>query len=247
MQKSPLIEQIKSFYKRYTLLSILMIANFVVSLFIGTNFFIILYNVYITYFAGKFIVDFISNRKLLTTYIYGVLAGVFVYLIFFVPSFGFEYKIFFSVGITSAVMALLVAIGTYKPNLELMLMIFGKVKLKWVVIVLVVLDFLSVNTDFHGAEISHLGGVLVGFLSIYLLKQTSANNIFTKWFYKSEPKLRKVKPDKKGRPLTDEEYNVNKVIDQKEIDAILDKISKSGYESLSKADKEKLFRMSGKK
>ncbi|MCF8298139.1 MAG: rhomboid family intramembrane serine protease [Saprospiraceae bacterium] len=247
MQQRPILEQIKSFYKRYTLLSILMIVNLVVSLFIGTKFFIILYNVYMTYFAGKFIIDFINNRKLLTTYIYGALAGMFVYMIFFVPVYEFEYKIFFSVGVTSAVMALLVAIGTYKPNLELMLMILGKVKLKWVVIVLVVLDFISVNTDFHGAEISHLGGVLVGFLSIYLLKQTSANNWFTKWFYSSKPKLRKVKPDKKGRPLTDEEYNTNRVIDQDEIDKILEKISKSGYESLSKSDKEKLFRMSGKK
>ncbi len=243
MKTNSIINQLKFFYKSNKTLSLLIIVNFVALILVRSNVFNLFYNVYLCYFAGKLFVTYLDNKKLISTYIYGAIAGALIYLLFFGTN-NFNGNIFISISVTSAILALLVAIATFIPNFSLMLFIFGKVKLKHIAIVLVILDIITINPKYPSANISHLGGILWGYFSIYLLKHNFDTSKFLHWFTKPNTKVKKEKP--KGRPASDDEYNKNKKVKQKEIDAILDKISKSGYDSLSKKEKETLFKMKKK-
>jgi hypothetical protein len=133
-------------------------------------------------------------------------------------------------------MAIVVATATLLPNYTISLILFGPVKLKWLVFVILVIDFLGVVGPNAGGEIAHLGGALLGFVYIKQLQKGhdwigSIGNIF-----KARPKLKvAAKNFNKNSP----EYPR-----QDEIDRILDKISQSGYDSLTKQEKEILFRAS---
>ena len=107
---------------------------------------------------------------------------------------------------------------------------------------------LSIKGANPGGHIAHLGGAFYGFLMAYNLRHSlfkvptiNFNKIFSR-----KPKMKYTKTEQPKRPLSDEEYNRIKAEKQKIIDAILDKISKKGYDSLSKEEKEILFKSSNK-
>jgi len=150
-------------------------------------------------------------------------------------------------------LAIIIAISTYVPDYTVHLFLFGKLKLKYLAIAFIAIDVLSIQADNPGGHIAHLGGALWGFIFAYSLKK--GNDIY-KVFYgirlpkftwkKKGAKFSTSRP-KSGRPLTDYEYNTKRAATQDEIDKILDKISKSGYSSLSSKEKEMLFKTSNKK
>ena len=110
--------------------------------------------------------------------------------------------------------------------------------MKWVAIVFVVIDLLSIPAANAGGHIAHLGGALFGWLFVVVMRHSNT-------LRSAKPKKRmsaKRKKANNSRPLTDEEYNHRRAQDQKRVDAILDKISKSGYENLTKEEKEFLFK-----
>jgi hypothetical protein len=122
------------------------------------------------------------------------------------------------------------------PNYTLSFILIGPVKLKWIAIFYVLVDFLGLDAYSNGEEIAHLGGALMGFVYIKQLQSgTDWISIISSWF-KPRPNLKIVSTNMSqksaGRPR------------QEDIDFILDKISKSGYDSLSKNEKEILFRAS---
>ena len=146
-------------------------------------------------------------------------------------------------------MAVIVAVAAHKPHLEVRL--FGTFKLKLFVIagVLFILNFISLGLDDGTGHFAHIGGAALGFLSVQQLR--SSTNIinmaqrFGDWFlslFRKKPKLSVNKGD--TRRMSDEDYNENKKLRQEQVDRILDKISKSGYESLSKKEKDFLFKQS---
>lgn len=228
-------------------------------MFLQENFFHILFNMIVLYFAGIIFTEFLDDKKLLSTYIFGGLTGAFFYI--------FSYNIFpvfnnvvsqsVALGASASVLAILVAIATYVPNYSVMLFLIGKIKLKHIAIILIIIDILSINKGNPGGHIAHLGGALWGYVSIILLRKGyDFSEIFSKYnlkkffLYYKKPKKVKFKNiyhNKSERPLSDEEYNRKKAEKQKKIDKILDKISKSGYESLTKEEKEFLFNASNKK
>jgi len=143
-------------------------------------------------------------------------------------------------------MAIVIATATYAPNHTIYLVFVGPVKIIWVALIGFVLssivDF-SMNT---GGKIAHMGGALFGYFFILRYKQ---GKDITKWFSSIMDGLfALIKPRKKmkvsyKKPANDYEYKSVKKEEQKILDAILDKISKSGYESLSKEEKDTLFKM----
>jgi hypothetical protein len=151
-------------------------------------------------------------------------------------------------GITSAALALFVAAATYVPNMEVVLVFLGKVKLKYIALIFVALDLLSHNPTDAKSKIGHIAAVIFGFLLIYLGRNKNFTQTpdFIKWFmrprgpyYKKEKAQKKKKTTKRSE--SDEDYNARKNREQAEIDAILDKIKQKGYESLSTSEKQKLF------
>jgi len=152
-----------------------------------------------------------------------------------------------------------VAISAFAPDYSINLMFIGRVKIKYIAIFIVVLDVISIPRGNAGGHIAHLGGALFGYLfAIQHKKGSDITRVFTgfidglaEWFQK-KPKMKVTenkfkKKSKNQKPSTDREFNQQKAADQSEMDRILGKISKSGYDSLTKAEKETLFKYSKKK
>lgn len=223
-------------------------------MFLQEGFFHILFNMIILYFGGRIFTEYLSNKKLVKTYIFGGLVGAAFFILAFniFPVFSDARTRALALGSSASVLAVLIAIATYIPNYSVMLIFLGRVKLKYIAIFFVVIDVFSIQQGNAGGHIAHLGGALWGFLYANNLKKGRDLGTFfdrIKW-----PDLsKKSKSSKKShfenvyvnsRPMTDEEYNAKKQAHQQQIDKILDKISRSGYESLTKEEKEILFRNS---
>ncbi len=207
-------------------------------------------NMLMLYFGGVLFMQFLDARKLLNTYIFGGLTGSLFYVIAFniFPIFHNVIPFSIALGASASVLAIIVAVATYAPDFSVPLILFGNVKLKYIAIVFVVLDLTSIKGTNPGGHIAHLGGAFYGFLMAYNLRHSlfkvptiNFNKIFSR-----KPKMKYTKTEQPKRPLSDEEYNRIKAEKQKIIDAILDKISKKGYDSLSKEEKEILFKSSNK-
>lgn len=245
MRSRNIINDLKSFYRRYSELSIIIGIVLVSLLLLKQSIFILFYFVYFTYFAGKLIHDFLNSRKLVTLFIYGGFSGGLVFLSFFWKEGQLDKLTFFSSIIMAGVYALVGAVITYKFKLELQFFMLVKLKLGYLLGALVIMDVFSVFSAGTLSQTSRFGGLIFGVLYILILKSNfNLISLFKKRF--KTPRMRKVKSEGFQRPLTDEEYNRQKVQNQLEIDRILDKISKSGYESLSKKEKDTLFNISNK-
>lgn len=212
-------------------------------MFMHDGVFHILFNMLWLYWFGQIFEEYLGNKRTLTLYFLGGLMGA----IFFVASYNI-FPAFASsgllwgstiVGASACVMAIIIGTATLLPNYEISLMFIGPVKLKWLAIFFVIIDFLGVASANAGGEIAHLGGALIGFIYIKQLQRgndwsKSINNIFT-----PKAKIRVVAGGSDTR-----KSSASSLPRQDEIDRILDKISQSGYDSLNKQEKETLFRAS---
>lgn len=152
-------------------------------------------------------------------------------------------------------MAIVVGISYYVPNYKINLMFIGPVKILYIAMFSIVLDILMIRSANSGGHLAHLGGAIWGFYYIYMFKKgtdfsTLLNKVPKIRFSGGSKSYKKTKFKNvytNDRPVSDEDYNLRKKNEQQQIDAILDKISKSGYESLSKEEKALLFKSSGKK
>jgi hypothetical protein len=155
------------------------------------------------------------------------------------------------VGASAGVTAIIVAAATLMPNFRMNLMFIGEVKLIYVALFSILIDVLNVASYSNvGGNLAHLGGALMGYL--FIVQYKKGNDLakpissFFNWIASLFTRSPKMKVVHKKKPLSDEEYNHNRAATQQQIDLILDKISKSGYESLSKSEKELLFKASKK-
>ena len=221
-------------------------------MFSHESFFHLFFNMLVLYFGGSIFREYLSKRKLLSMYLLGGISGGLLYVISYnyFPVFQNSVAVSVAIGASASVLAILVAIATYVPNYHVHLLIIGKLRLKYLAIILVVIDIISIQGNNPGGHIAHIGGALYGFISIMFFKKGFD---FSKWLslpkisFRRGPRKSYSNPNYAKRPKTDEDYNRKRAANQAEIDKILEKISKSGYASLSKSEKEKLFKMSNKK
>ncbi|PCJ28110.1 MAG: rhomboid family intramembrane serine protease [Flavobacteriales bacterium] len=223
-------------------------------MFLHESFIHILFNMIVLYFGGTIFLNYLNGKKLVVTYLLGGLAGGLLYILAFnlLPIFSYVSTISIALGASASVMAILVAAATYVPNYIVRLMFLGEVKFKHIAIGYVILDVISIPQGNAGGHIAHLGGALFGFLYIQQLKKGKDFTLgfsrfldYLKAFFMTQKKM-KVVYKKQGKTKTDQAYNNQKADNQKKIDAILDKISKSGYDSLSAEEKAILFDASKK-
>ncbi|MGN7988124.1 rhomboid family intramembrane serine protease [Pedobacter sp. 22226] len=197
----------------------------------------ILFNMLGLFWFGSIFMNFLKSRQFHFVYLAGGLFGglfaVAVLNIFPVYAGGLAGVTI--VGASAAVMAIIFAAATLVPNYTIMLFIFGEVKIKWIAIVYFVLDFLAIGSVNAGGSLAHIGGALLGFVFI---KRLQSGSDWSKMFGR-KPKLKVVRNEK---PVKKPEFKGG--VSQQEIDAILDKISTSGYDKLSAVEKEKLFKAS---
>ncbi|RKR85289.1 membrane associated rhomboid family serine protease [Mucilaginibacter gracilis] len=207
-------------------------------MFMHDGIFHILFNMLWFFWIGQIFEEYLGGKKLLTIYFFGGLAGAFFYVAAYnlFPLFSEVKAVSTVVGASACVMATIVGTATLLPNYSIYLMFLGEVKLKWIAIVYVVFDFLSIVGPNAGGELAHLGGALIGFIYVRQLNRGNDWGDGISKLFKSRSKLKVVVKNSAG--------SVSSKPRQDEIDNILDKISKVGYDSLSKQEKETLFRAS---
>lgn len=218
-------------------------------MFLHQDFLHILFNMLWLYWFGQIFLRYFDEKKLLSVYLVGGLAGAALYILAFniLPVFSNILPMSYALGASASVIAIVIAVSVYAPNFKVNLLFFGPVALKYIAIVTIILDILSIASSNAGGHIAHLGGALLGYL--YIVQMKKGRNI-TKGFDRFMDKIFSLFKRKEKfkvtykRPMTDYEYNKSKVAEQKNIDAILDKIAKSGYDSLTKTEKEILFKNS---
>lgn len=223
-------------------------------MFLHFGFFHLFSNMIMLYFLGTLFVQFLGERKLYTVYISGGIAGALLYILFFniFPVFETVSSNAISFGASASVMAIIIGVATHSPNYEIKLFGVVSLQLKYLALILFVIDVLSISNSNSGGHIAHIGGAALGF---FFAKQWKQGKDVTAWVGRSSDFLialfkpsrkSKMKVKYKSESTANYDDNSRKNANQAEIDAILDKISRSGYDSLSKKEKEMLFKASGK-
>ena len=212
----------------------------------------ILFNMLWLYWFGTIFLEYLDQRKLVAVYLLGGISGAVVYILSFnvFPVFREVVNDSIAIGASASVMAIVISIAAYVPDYTVNLFLFGRVKIKYIALAIFVLttvmDF-SVNS---GGKLAHIGGAVFGYLYTVSLRQghdvgRGLNRIidFFATFFKSRKKLKVTY----RKPVSDYDYNKEKAEHQEEINRILEKISKGGYDSLTKEEKEILFSESQKR
>ncbi|RYU86945.1 rhomboid family intramembrane serine protease [Mucilaginibacter terrigena] len=201
----------------------------------------ILFNMLWLYWMGQIFEEYLGNKRTIGLYLLGGLSGglLFVACYNLLPAFTSINAAAGGplVGASASVMAIIIATATLLPNYTISLILIGPVKLKWIALFYVIIDFLGIAGANAGGEIAHLGGALFGFIYI---KQLQRGN---DWIG-SINKLAAAKPKMKVVSHNGNQRKTSSTPKQEEIDRILDKISVNGYDSLTKHEKETLFRAS---
>ena len=191
--------------------------------FIHNDIYHIFWNMFILYFASEYFLNFFDEEKYIKTFFCGILFGG----LFFVLSYNlfpvFKNDFTTLIGSSAAVYSVLIFICSYFPNNKVNLILFN-IELKYIGIIYILLSLVQIPVENPGGNIAHLGGALWG----YLYAMSIYNNSFNIDLKEIINKLKF--------------SNLNKSENQKMIDSILDKISESGYESLTKKEKELLFK-----
>lgn len=215
----------------------------------------LVFNMLFLYWFGRIVQEFIGNRHLLPLYILGGLSGallmVLSYNIF--PGLATEVAYIQALGASAGVMAIVVGAATLVPEYTVFLILLGPVRLKYIALVLVVLDIIGM-AGFNGAgSIAHLGGALMGFIYIRQLQvghdwalPFDKSIAFIKRLLSGQPRGPRVVYKRDNTAGGGKAKGGNDPRDQARIDDILDKINQSGYDSLTKDEKAFLFRYSNK-
>ncbi len=214
-------------------------------MFTHKDFFHLLLNSLMFVFAGKLFEETLGSFKLLVNYIAGGLLGVIIFVIAYqiFPAFNAVADSSIIIGASASILAILVIVTVYYPNMFINLLLIGQVKLKYVTIVFCIIDLLSIDKSNPGGHLSHIGGALWGY--IYATQLQGGRDLLawlksfdTLTFKKSNLKVvsRNFKSNT-SIPVTQQSK-------QKQMDELLDKISKKGYDSLTKEEKNILYKLS---
>lgn len=210
-------------------------------MFMHAGVFHILFNMLWLYWMGQIFEEYLGNKRTIGLYLLGGLTGglLFVAAYNLIPAFTSVNAASGGVvvGASASVMAIIIATATLLPNYTIPLILIGPVKLKWIALFYIVVDFLGIAGANAGGEIAHLGGALFGFIYIKQLQRGndwigSITKLFT-----PKPKMQVVSNNTTQR-------KASTTPKQEDLDRILDKISATGYDSLSKQEKDTLDNLS---
>lgn len=225
--------------------------SLVTYMFLHANILHLLFNMLWLYSFGQLFLMFFSVRHFRGLYFLGGLSGGLLYMLSYnvFPYFSSYIYGSYLLGASASVLAIVVATAVREPEFRVSLMLFGQIRLKYLALIMIVTDLLFVTSGNAGGHIAHLGGALAGWwFAAGLRKGTDATKWINAildwlgggWKIKRTPKKPKMKVHYGGR-ASDYEYNARKKEQNDEIDRILDKLKKSGYQSLSTEEKKRLF------
>jgi membrane associated rhomboid family serine protease len=237
--------------------------GFFSSMFLHEDFWHVVNNLIFLYLFGNIVGDLIGDRRVLPIYLLGGLVGN---LLFLLSDFVIHYPVPYALGASGAVMALAGAALILAPDYRVMLLLLGEVKLKYIVLVMVLLDMVGIAHNSNtGGHIAHMGGFAMGIFFVYQLRDgkdlsLTVNHWLDRvksWFSAGKKpsagtQRRRAQPAMKatiggarsgaGSGASD----TNDMSFQEKLDAILDKIKQQGYENLTQEEKDFLFQASKK-
>jgi len=212
----------------------------------------ILFNMLWLYWFGKIFLEYLDQRKFVAVYLLGGISGAILYIFSFnvFPAFAGVVAESVAIGASASVLAIVIAIAAYVPDYTVQLFLFGRVKIKYVALVIFVLTSFMDFSNNSGGKLAHIGGAIFGYLYTLNLRQgrdigKSVNKFIDAIVTLFKPRKNLKVTHKKA--ANEYEYNKTKTEHQAKINSILDKISKGGYDSLTKEEKETLFKQSQKK
>lgn len=217
-------------------------------MFLHENLMHILFNMLWLYWLGKIFAEYVGSKRLVAVYLLGGISGGLLYM-FVSVIFPLYFYNTFLLGASAGVMAIVIAIAILLPDYMIHLLFFGAVPLKYLALASFILTSILDISQNTGGKISHIGGALFGL--IFMLQYKKGTDItqpvvtFLDWGTSLFTKKARIKVSY-SKKFSDEDFNINQKAKQQKIDAILDKISKAGYESLTKQEKDFLFKVSGK-
>ena len=210
--------------------------------FIHSDFFHLLWNMVLLFYAGRLLLNLFPDYILINNFFLGVISGGIIFITSYVlfPVFAGTYPTM--IGASAGVMAVFIFICTYTPNQEIRFF-FINLKLKYLGLVFFILDIIQIPYGNAGGHLAHIGGALLGFFYARQLGVgkdigTGFQIVWQALFKRKYLKTVYRAPQKNSASSKKTSHGVS----QSKIDTILDKISKSGYESLSKEEKDYLFR-----
>ena len=220
--------------------------------FVHEGFLHIIFNLLNLYWFGILIREYLGDRKLVSLYVLGALGGALVYLLAFnlLPVFRGHDAILY--GASASVMAVVIGAATLLPDFTFSLILIGPVKIKYIAAALLLISVAALSGDNSGGQLAHFGGALMGFVFVRQLQKgrdlgrpIQAVGDWVGALFSGRPRLRVSHRSRPAAPAAALRKNGGpQQPEPSEIDNILDKISRSGYESLSKDEKQKLFRAS---
>lgn len=213
----------------------------------------LLFNMIVLHFSSRLFTTYFNQKQLFGLYLLGGIFAGMIYILSYLVFPVFENSSAQLVGASAAIMAVLFATVTYNPYMEVRMMFIGRIKLWHIAVVLIILDLIQLPQSNTGGHLAHLGGALFGYIYMTLLKNgTDLSQGITAVidFFVNKSKGKKNKtPFKtvyrnynKVTTSTGESKIIRKDKTQQQIDEILDKIGVSGYDSLTKEEKEFLLR-----
>lgn len=219
-------------------------------MFMHAGFFHILFNMLWLYWFGKMFLLFFSTKHLRGVYLLGGICGGLLYMTAYniFPYFQYMIEGSFLLGASASVLAIVAATAYREPNYPIPLLLLGTVRLKYLALIVIGMDLFFITSSNAGGHISHLGGALAG---LWFAASLNKGRDITAWinrtldtlteFFSPRTRKPKMKIHYGGNRQKDYDYNARKKSQSDEIDRILDKLKKSGYESLTADEKKSLF------
>ena len=204
----------------------------------------ILFNMLWLYWFGSLFLQFFGERQLGGLYLLGGIAGAVLFMLSYnvFPYFRPVASSGMLMGASASVMAIVFAVAFYRKDWEIDIFLLGRIKLIYLALFVFLFDLFAITSSNAGGHIAHIGGALFGIWFAHRIKEGKDPTERVNRLIDRVVDLGKRKPrEEYRRAETDAEYNARKHREAASIDAILDKLKRSGYESLSKDEKKQLF------
>lgn len=211
----------------------------------------ILFNMLWLYWFGAIFLNMFSSKHLRGLYVLGGICGGALYMLAYnvFPYFRPYIENSFMVGASASVLAIVAAAAYREPNYPIRLFLLGTLRLKYLALIVIGMDLLLITSENAGGHIAHLGGALAG---VWFAAGLNKGRDVTAWInraangiaslFRRKPRKPKMKVHYgNGSRQQDYDYNARKKAQSDEIDRILDKLRKTGYEGLSDEEKKSLF------
>lgn len=227
-------------------------------MFLHGRFWHLFFNMLCLFWFGKILLNYINGKQLVGLYVFGGIMGGLMYMLCYniFPYYAPMVDASILLGASAAIMGITVAAAMHAPDMEIRLLFIGGVKLKWIACATILISLLGITGNNAGGQLSHIGGALAGYVYTILFRHgTDLNRPFTRLFDNIANLFRRTrKPQDSSRQFhyqrptninreheANQQYSRHKAQRDADIDAILDKIKSSGYQSLTDEEKRRLF------